>query len=69
MTRNEWPDRRGSWQELASRYETPNSRNRWDNPLFEVLPTSALPIGDIEEHLYQSRAPKQNLATKPVRLP
>ncbi|GIY46044.1 protein KTI12 homolog [Caerostris extrusa] len=42
---------------VIQRYETPDSRNRWDSPLFIVHKDEELPLEDIEGALYRRRAP------------
>ncbi|XP_015597496.1 protein KTI12 homolog [Cephus cinctus] len=49
---------------LINRYEAPDSRNRWDSPLFAVLPEDELKFGDIYSVLYEAKAPKPNLSTQ-----
>jgi len=46
------------------RYEAPSSMNRWDKPLFVVESFDVLPFEEIYEALFNSKAPKPNLATK-----
>jgi protein KTI12 len=41
---------------LCMRFETPNDAQRWDRPLFTLLPEDELPFGAIEDALFE-RAP------------
>ncbi|GFR18856.1 protein KTI12 homolog [Trichonephila clavata] len=49
---------------LVQRFETPDSRNRWDSPLFISHKDENLPLKGIEEALYQRKAPPPNLSTQ-----
>lgn len=52
--------------QLAMRYEPPNSNNRWDNPLFEIISSDndeSLPINDIWNALVLKTPPPPNAAT------
>ncbi|GIY35594.1 protein KTI12 homolog, partial [Caerostris extrusa] len=53
---------------VIQRYETPDSRNRWDSPLFIVHKDEELPLEDIEGALYRRKAPPPNLSTQTVHL-
>ena len=46
------------------RFEPPDSQNRWENPLFTLLPTDPLPVTEIFEALLQKRAPPPNQSTQ-----
>jgi hypothetical protein len=35
------------FKDLAGRFETPDSRNRWDSPLFTVTPGEIAPAGHL----------------------
>lgn len=48
------------------RFEPPDSRNRWDKPLFEVAPSDALPLEEIYEAVFVRKAPPPNQSTKSV---
>lgn len=48
---------------LIFRYEEPNSLNRWDSPLFILLPQDELPIDEIWDCLVHRKPPKPNAAT------
>lgn len=52
---------------LVMRYEPPDSRNRWDSPLFTVLKDDELNVVAIEESLFQRKPPPPNLSTQNVR--
>ncbi|GLE00497.1 hypothetical protein PINS_up024271 [Pythium insidiosum] len=53
---------------IASRFEVPNEKNRWDHPLFHVTPealeTEGLPLAQIADTLRFGQATKAGLATK-----
>lgn len=49
---------------LVMRYETPNSKNRWDSPLFSVSTEDELKFDEIYKSLYEVKAPKPNLSTQ-----
>ncbi|XP_071490173.1 protein KTI12 homolog [Diadema antillarum] len=48
---------------LVMRFEPPESKNRWDSPLFTVLPTDELPCSAICDALFHRKAPPPNLST------
>lgn len=49
---------------LVMRYEAPDSKNRWDSPLFAVLPEDELQFENIYSALYNVKAPKPNMSTQ-----
>ncbi|TPX59807.1 hypothetical protein PhCBS80983_g02179 [Powellomyces hirtus] len=49
--------------ELTSRFEEPDSRHRWDAPLFTLLPTDLSPTPDIITAIVTRAAPAPNLST------
>ncbi|KFM61209.1 Protein KTI12-like protein, partial [Stegodyphus mimosarum] len=49
---------------LVQRFETPDSRNRWDSPLFIVHKNEELPLSDIENALFARKALSRNLSTQ-----
>ena len=49
---------------LVMRYETPDSRNRWDSPLFVIQPQDPLPVEDILVSLLHRKPPPPNLSTQ-----
>ncbi|KAG8236235.1 hypothetical protein J437_LFUL010988 [Ladona fulva] len=49
---------------LIMRFEPPDSRNRWDNPLFTVLPEDSLPILELTDSLFARKAPPPNKSTQ-----
>ncbi|XP_055948002.1 protein KTI12 homolog [Argiope bruennichi] len=49
---------------LVQRFEAPDSRNRWDSPLFIIHKDEELPLKNIEEALYEKKAPPPNLSTQ-----
>ncbi len=50
-------------KELIMRFEPPDSRNRWDSPLFTVFPEDDLPFQEIYDALFGRKAPPPNQAT------
>ncbi len=58
-----------SLEDMASRFEIPNPRNRWDKPLWTVKQDQSLPLQDISSYLYEiAEQPMQrNVATEYVR--
>ncbi|XP_011876466.1 PREDICTED: protein KTI12 homolog [Vollenhovia emeryi] len=52
------------FESLVSRYEAPESTNRWDCPLFTVLPEDDLTCDEIHRYLYTGKLPKPNLSTQ-----
>lgn len=53
---------------LWLRFEEPNSKNRWDSPLFFVTPEDSLVMEDIYSCLYEKKPPAPNQSTQNVRL-
>ncbi|KAK6619235.1 hypothetical protein RUM44_003617 [Polyplax serrata] len=49
---------------LVLRYEPPDSRNRWDSPLFYLLSDSSVPLQDIQDALYSRKPPPPNQSTQ-----
>ncbi|CAK9798892.1 Protein KTI12 homolog [Anthophora plagiata] len=49
---------------LVMRYEVPDSKNRWDSPLFAVSAEDELKFDEIYRSLYEVKAPKPNLSTQ-----
>ncbi|XP_070687202.1 protein KTI12 homolog [Pempheris klunzingeri] len=49
---------------LVLRFEAPDSRNRWDSPLFTVLQDDALPFEAISDALFKRKAPPPNQSTQ-----
>lgn len=49
---------------LVMRFETPDSRNRWDSPLFVVQPDEPLPAETIMGSLLHRKPPPPNLSTQ-----
>lgn len=54
---------------LVQRFEAPDSRNRWDSPLFTLHWDEELPLEAVWEALRGRKAPPPNLATQCVRVP
>lgn len=48
------------------RYEPPDSKNRWDHPLFAVTPEDELKCEAIYSTLYRGEVPKPNMSTQCV---
>ncbi|XP_003967084.1 protein KTI12 homolog [Takifugu rubripes] len=49
---------------LVLRFEAPDSRNRWDSPLFTILKDDPLPCEAISDALYKRKAPPPNQSTQ-----
>ncbi|XP_060932829.1 protein KTI12 homolog isoform X1 [Limanda limanda] len=49
---------------LVLRYEAPDSRNRWDSPLFSILKDDTLPFEAISDALFKRKAPPPNQSTQ-----
>lgn len=49
---------------LVMRYEAPNSSNRWDSPMFTLLPEDSLPSEPIYEALFLRKPPPPNQSTE-----
>lgn len=49
---------------LVQRFEAPDSRNRWDSPLFTVLRDDVLPLEAISDALFKRKAPPPNQSTQ-----
>ncbi|CAG13120.1 unnamed protein product [Tetraodon nigroviridis] len=49
---------------LVLRFEAPDSRNRWDSPLFTILQDDTLPYEDISDALFKRKAPPPNQSTQ-----
>lgn len=60
------PYTRDIFDALILRYEEPIANNRWDSPLFTLLPESQLPVEDLFSALYEKKPPPPNLATQNV---
>ncbi|XP_064645697.1 protein KTI12 homolog [Lineus longissimus] len=71
-TANEWNNSRPDadkyaesvFKELVMRYEPPDSRNRWDSPLFTVQQDDELPCQQICDALFRRKAPPPNQSTQ-----
>jgi len=55
---------RETFDALLLRYEAPDSRNRWDSPLFVINFNDEIPFDEIMASLYKRKAPKPNLSTQ-----
>ncbi|XP_004553229.2 protein KTI12 homolog [Maylandia zebra] len=49
---------------LVQRFEAPDSRNRWDSPLFTILKDDTLPVEAISDALFKRKAPPPNQSTQ-----
>ncbi|XP_030587685.1 protein KTI12 homolog isoform X1 [Archocentrus centrarchus] len=49
---------------LVQRFEAPDSRNRWDSPLFTILKDDTLPFEAISDALFKRKAPPPNQSTQ-----
>ncbi|XP_039987836.1 protein KTI12 homolog [Xiphias gladius] len=49
---------------LVLRFEAPDSRNRWDSPLFTILRDDTLPFEAISDALFKRKAPPPNQSTQ-----
>ncbi|XP_026167781.1 protein KTI12 homolog isoform X2 [Mastacembelus armatus] len=49
---------------LVLRFEAPDSRNRWDSPLFTILKDDTLPFEAISDALFKRKAPPPNQSTQ-----
>ncbi|RKP02107.1 hypothetical protein CXG81DRAFT_11222 [Caulochytrium protostelioides] len=56
-----WPD--AVLDDLVNRFEEPNGMNRWDAPLFMLLPDDPLPEAELVAALLDRAPPKPNLST------
>lgn len=55
---------RNIFDALWMRYEEPISTNRWDAPLFAVIPGEELNLEEIHSALYEKKAPTANQSTQ-----
>ena len=53
---------------LVMRFEPPDSRSRWDSPLFTVFPDDDIPFQEIYDSLYTRKALPPNQSTMPTPL-
>eukprot|EP01130_Rhizamoeba_saxonica_P002542 TRINITY_DN12328_c0_g1_i1.p1 TRINITY_DN12328_c0_g1~~TRINITY_DN12328_c0_g1_i1.p1 ORF type:complete len:283 (+),score=58.95 TRINITY_DN12328_c0_g1_i1:26-874(+) len=70
---NESKDEATRWNEnllneLMNRYETPNSRRKWDNPLFEISNIDEIPLDDIKLSMTAEYTSVQQDATRHNRV-
>ncbi|KAJ8003276.1 hypothetical protein DPEC_G00167740 [Dallia pectoralis] len=49
---------------LVLRFEAPDSRNRWDSPLFTIQKEDTLPFEDISDAIFKRKAPPPNQSTQ-----
>ncbi|GAB6021666.1 kti12, chromatin associated [Chamberlinius hualienensis] len=55
---------RQTFDALVARFEAPDSRNRWDSPLFTLQPDDELPIEPIYNCLFLKKPPPANQSTQ-----
>lgn len=60
------PYSRDIFDALCHRYEEPMANNRWDSPLFVVIPDGKLDLESIYAVLYDKKPPPPNLSTQNV---
>jgi len=51
---------------LVMRFEAPDSRNRWDSPVFTIHASDSVPFDQVHRVLYDRQPPPPNLSTLPV---
>ncbi|XP_061078322.1 protein KTI12 homolog [Conger conger] len=49
---------------LVMRFEAPDSRNRWDSPLFAIQKDDVLPLDAIADAIFHRKAPPPNQSTQ-----
>ena len=52
--------------DLVMRFEVPDSRNRWDSPVFTVHAAGSVPFDQVHQVLYHRPPAPPNLSTLPV---
>jgi len=52
--------------DLVMRFEAPDSRNRWDSPVFTVHTADPVPFDQVHQVLYHRPPAPPNLSTLPV---
>lgn len=57
---------RETFDALIMRYEEPDSKNRWDSPLFIIYPDGTLDYSAISECLFDKKPPTPNQSTQNV---
>lgn len=60
------PYSREIFDALCLRYEEPMANNRWDAPLFTVIPDGTLDLDTIFAVLYEKKPPPPNMSTQNV---
>ncbi|KAK3814002.1 MAG: chromatin associated protein KTI12, partial [Benniella sp.] len=58
---NAYPEK--IFEELIVRFEEPDSRTKWDSPLFVIVPEDKLPEDEIWDAVVLKKAPPPNLST------
>ena len=53
-------------EELAHRFESPNSQSRWDSPLFVIQGGDEVPYQQIYDALFLRKPPPPNMSTQSV---
>jgi len=70
----DWNDKREGgydptlFEDLSQRFEEPNDKNRWDNPLFVLHAADSTPCETINDALFKTTAKPPNIATLPTVL-
>lgn len=57
-----------TFEALIMRYEEPDQRNRWDSPLYTILPNQNLDLQSISDCLINKKAPPPNMSTQNVSM-
>lgn len=57
---------RSTFDALLMRYESPDSKNRWDSPLFLVFPNQELDRDSMYSCLFDRAPPPPNMSTQNV---
>lgn len=65
---SEVPYTREIFDALCLRYEEPQANNRWDSPLFTIIPSKSIDLDAIYAVLYEKKPPPPNLSTQNVRI-
>lgn len=60
------PYTREIFDALILRFEEPNANNRWDSPMFTILPDTKINLDDVYSALYEKKPPPPNQATQNV---
>lgn len=63
---SEIPYTREIFDALCLRYEEPQANNRWDSPLFTIIPDGSFDFNDVYAVLFEKKPPPPNLSTQNV---